>query len=75
MSNEMTFQTRLLLLNFYEVFCKNNAWSLCFYPEFLQWAEPGVETVLRQAAGQEVDPRLLWSLPVHLFRIHIKVLQ
>lgn len=49
--------------------------SLHFYPELLQWAESSVETVLRQAAGQEVDPCLLWSLSVHLFRIHVKVLQ
>lgn len=45
------------------------------YPQLLQRAEAGVEAVLRQAAGQQVDPRLLWSLSVHLFRIHIQVLQ
>lgn len=44
------------------------------YLELLQRADSGVETVLRQAAGQEVDPCLLWSLSVHLFRIYIKVL-
>lgn len=49
--------------------------ALCFYPEFLQRAESGVETVLRQAAGQQVDPRLLRSLSVHFLWINIKVLQ
>lgn len=49
--------------------------SVSFYLELLQGAESGVEAVLRQAAGQKIDPRLFWSLSVHLFRIHIKVLQ
>ena len=49
--------------------------SVSFYLELLQGAQPGVEAVLRQAAGQKVDPRLFWSLSVHLFRIYIQVLQ
>lgn len=31
--------------------------------------------MLRQAAGEEVDARLLWRLPVHLFGIHVQVLR
>lgn len=48
---------------------------LGFYLELLQWADSGVKTVLRQAAGQKVNPRLFWGLSVHLFRIHVEVLQ
>lgn len=45
-----------------------------FHLEFLQRADPGIEAVLRQAAGQEVDPRLFWSLSVHLFGIYVELL-
>lgn len=31
--------------------------------------------MLRQAAGQEVDPRLFWSLPVHLLGVHVELLR
>ncbi|TNN36863.1 hypothetical protein EYF80_052974 [Liparis tanakae] len=45
--------------------------------QLLLWgrADPGVQAVLRQVAGQQVDPRLLRSLSVHLFGINIDVLQ
>lgn len=43
--------------------------------EFLQRSDSGIKTVLWKTAGEKEDSRLFWSLPVHLFRIHIKVLQ
>lgn len=55
------------------VLLATEVWSC--YPELLQRADSGVQTVLWEAPGQEVDARLLRSLPVHLFRIHIQVLR
>ena len=46
-----------------------------YYLELLQWADSGVKAVLWQTWGQKVNPRLLRGLSVHLFRIHVKVLQ
>lgn len=43
--------------------------------EFLQGSDSGIKTMQWQTAGEKVNPRLLWGLPVHLFRIHIEVLQ
>lgn len=43
--------------------------------ELLQRSDSGIETMLWQTAGEKVNPRLFWGLPVHLFRIHIEVLQ
>lgn len=43
--------------------------------EFLQGSDSGIKTMLWQTAGEKVNPRLLRGLPVHLFRIHIEVLQ
>lgn len=49
-------------------------WRLESYLELLQAADSGVEAVLWEAVGQQVDPCILWSFSVHLLGVHVQLL-